>query len=304
MSKRGRSLQPPGAVDDPRVTFGRLLKNCLDNRGWTKFVAFGSAIKVHGQTVGQWCRGEHVPRSDLFENAVKVLSCDGKNREGLDELRDAHEKAQKSSPLPKERITSLPNTGATNQTLLRRQPKVSDSEPNELRYLGDNLAGIKWFKTSRNNASATHVYNTAFTRYDDTLAHIEQQRQPDWDDTVRPLLSTCVWQEIISSQYLANSQYIGNINEFHKSLGDDQQRKRNLKLKAIGLNRLPLIQCTLIKYINRREIVLIGWTFPGGEQEMVYMSSGKDTVNYFRRYCELLWELASDVSLPIIHAPG
>lgn len=157
----------------------------------------------------------------------------------------------------------------------------SSSQSEDLHSVGDNSKGLDRF--TKICKDATSIYNTVFTRNEPPFVYLRRELE-SFEAALKTLLDEgCVWNEIVSHGEA------DDIREFYKSLTRVQRRSYHPR-KLSSTVKVPLLQCVVMRWNERRSAVLIGWSFSGTHTSRVYFSDHTHTCDYFYAYCKTLFE--------------
>jgi mRNA-degrading endonuclease YafQ of YafQ-DinJ toxin-antitoxin module len=149
-------------------------------------------------------------------------------------------------------------------------------------YLGDTNDAVDWFCQHANNIES--VDNTIFYRYTDERRQVyTAEAMPRYVDTIKMnLRNRCIWTDLFTNDQRDAAE------EFFVSLSDDQRMYYRSRVIKSDLSKTPLLQVLILRYRHDRKAVLFGWGFPNGKETNVYLSTGKETVEYFEDYFDSL----------------
>ncbi len=155
-----------------------------------------------------------------------------------------------------------------------------------LQYLGESPDTVEWF--CNNSLGLSSVSNTVFFRIATAdLIHVNDQ-MPIYENRIKEILKSdnCHWKDLVTRDQLPV------IRNFRNELDSEQTGKHSFKVLETDL---PLLQMLIMRYRDRSRppVVLLGWGFPGGKMTNVYMSHGREAVDYFQDYFDQLFARAT-----------
>jgi hypothetical protein len=169
-----------------------------------------------------------------------------------------------------------------------------------LHCIGDVTRGVEWF--SHNSARLSSVYNTVFARISADDLMYTNDVMPEFERHLKQILENepCRWRDLVTPNQ------VDVIDKFRGGLSPDGLRKHTYKVLHTDA---PMLQIMILRYrdTDHPPAVLFGWGFPEARAGQVYLSQGRETVDYFQDYFNNLFDKfaksPTHTSVPAIPMP-
>lgn len=162
------------------------------------------------------------------------------------------------------------------------QISVAEANALGLAYIGNSAEGFSWFE--KNNKGLREVYNTVYRPTRSAQRYLEDEYKKYFAAIRAAIGNKCVWHDLLCPPLDMETIPLAS---FHASLSDRQ--KSGYEAKELADVDLPLLQITVLKYLNGDSKVGVGYGFPGCDETMVFVSSQPKTVHFFETYFRELY---------------
>jgi hypothetical protein len=151
-----------------------------------------------------------------------------------------------------------------------------------LKYIGNSREGLVWLLSHL--LGLTSVINTVF-RPIESFRSLEDAYRSFFDAIRKALAGGTQWYDLVVP---CGDVATMPVSDFYETLTPAERLGYEAKMLT-GIDHVPLMQITVLKFADGRSAVSVGFGYPGADEQMVYVSYGPKTVRFYERYLQRLY---------------
>jgi hypothetical protein len=165
----------------------------------------------------------------------------------------------------------------------RLTDRIDSRDGEGLRYIGGSRAGLAWFLRSAQGLA--YVKNTVYRPYA-SYGALADAYEAYYAAIRRALAGGCQWFDLVVPPGTIPTMPLA---EFHALLNAAERAGYEAKA-LVDCDTIPFMQVTILKYVDGRSAMSVGFGFPGSDEQMVYVSHGPKTVQFHESYFQRLYD--------------